>query len=441
MVASLRNAHLAGSHLVSGARGPSDPAALRPGPIELLIVLGALGLRLLWAALAPDELWFDHVFNDATAWNIATGNGFSASAEAPFVPAIFRTPGYSAFLGAAYAAAGHVVRAGFVANAILDALTCLLAWRLAAGDLGRPAARWVLVLAATYPFTAHATGTLSPESLLVFLALLFVAVHRAWPATGWSWGIPLAGAVLGALAWVKPVFLPLPAFLFLAEGVRRGDWLSAARRAAVVGVVGAALFAPWIFRNQSAFGRPLLGGETGLVLWHGTRDFHPELEKEIRSNFDVQATDGASRYETTRRGLADSAALLARDDEYRRSAMEAIGERPMHAFLLDPLRRVPRLWISTRHVQMPAWVGGAAIAASIGYLALALAGLWVLRGRWRALAHWWVVPVTLTLAYAAIHVEARYTLPARPTLWLLGGAAIHAALLRFRRRAEPARTT
>jgi hypothetical protein len=27
----------------------------------------------------------------------------------------------------------------------------------------------------------------------------------------------------------------------------------------------------------------------------------------------------------------------------------------------------------------------------------------------------------LTLAYAALHVEARYTLPARPTLLLLGG--------------------
>lgn len=418
-------------------RAPSSPGPPRPGPFELGVLLLALGLRLLWSALASDELWFDHVFNDATAWNLALGNGFSASSESPFVPGIFRTPGYSAFLGLVYAAAGHVVRAGFFANAILDTLSCLLAWRLAAGDLGRPAARWVLLLAATYPFTIHATGTLSPESLLVFLALLFVTVHRAWPAAGVSWGVPLAGAVLGGLCWVKPVFLPLPGLLLLAERWRTGSWRTASGRALLVGVVGAALFAPWLLRNHSAFGRPVLGGETGLVLWHGTRDFHPDLDREIRSNFEAQAGEGASRYDSTREGLADSPALLARDDEYRRAALDAIAERPLHAFLLDPLRRIPRLWISARHVQMAPWVGDVALAASLGYLILAMAGLWILRGRWRELAHWWVVPLALTLAYAAIHVEARYTLPARPTLWILCGAALHAA---FTRPREPART-
>ena len=399
---------------------------LRPGRAEIAILAGALVVRILWALLAPADLWFDHVFNDATAWNLALGNGFTASAEAPFDPAIFRTPGYPAFLAAVYSVAGHAVRAGFLANALLDTASCFLAWRMASQDLGRPAARWVLLLAATYPFTIHAAGALSPESLLVLLSLLLVAAIRAWPETGGTGVVVLAGVLFGVLAWVKPVVLPLPAFLLVAEGWRRGAWRTAAIRAATVGAIGALLFAPWLLRNQSAFGRPLLNGEAGLVLWHGTRDFHPEVAAEIRSNFDAAPADPAERYAGLQRGFSDSPALLARDDEYREAALAVIREHPVRAFLLDPLRRIPRLWISTRHVQMGAAAGWAAAAACVAYLALAAAGLWALRGRWRELSPWWILPVLLTLAYGAIHVEARYTLPARPTLWLLGGAALHA---------------
>jgi len=409
-----------------------DPAAGRPGGFEISVLLAALGLRLAWALVAPSALWFDHVFNDATAWNLSLGNGFTASAEPPFIPAIFRTPGYSVFLAFVYDIAGHAVRAGFVANALLDTVSCLIAWRLAVEDVGRPAARWVLLIAATYPFTIHATGTLSPESLLVFLALLSVAAFRAWPARGWSWTIPAAGAALGAAAWVKPVFLPLPGLLLVAEGLRHGQWRAATRRALVVGAVGMVLFVPWLVRNRSAFGHPCLGGEAGLVLWHGTRDFHPDLDREIESRFAAAPADDASRYEVTRRGLADSPALLARDEEYRRAALEFIRTHPLETLVLDPVRRVPRLWISVRHVQMPPWVGVVAAAASLAYLGLALAGLWLLRERWRSLAHWWVLPTLLTLVYAAIHVEARYSLPARPTLWVLGGVALHAVFTRLR---------
>ena len=53
------------------------------------------------------------------------------------------------------------------------------------------------------------------------------------------------------------------------------------------------------------------------------------------------------------------------------------------------------------------------------------------------MAVWWVLPVHLTLVYAALHVEARYTLPARPTLLLLAGVGAHAAWQRLR----TARTT
>jgi len=231
---------------------------------------------------------------------------------------------------------------------------------------------------------------------------------------------------------VKPVFLPLPAFVAAAEVLRRRSPGVALARGAVMGALGLALFLPWVLRNQAAFGRPLLAGELGMVVWHGTRDFEEDTGREIRGNFERAPEAPADRYESARRGFADSPALLERDAAYLEKGLARLRERPLRAILLDPLRRLPRLWISTGHVQMAAWVGGAAAAAGVGYLLLGLLGLARLRGRLRELAAWWVLPLALTLAYAALHAEARYTLPARPTLLLLGGAALAGLAARFR---------
>ncbi len=406
----------------AGGHGPRP----RFGVPEILVLALAAVVRIGWACVSPVDLWFDHVFNDATAWNLSRGHGFTASAGPPWDPAIFRTPGYPAFLAAVYGLAGHSVRAGYMANALLDTASCMIAWSLAARTFGSSAAFWTLALAATYPFTVHAVGALSPESLLLFLGLLLVAALRAWPERGLAPPVLLAGLLVASLAWVKPVFLPLPAALIALERARRRPWRVALGRAAVVGGIAFALFAPWVLRSQREFGRPVLAGEFGLVVWHGTRDFHPHLEGEIRANFERSPADPGERYEATRRALAASGPLLEQDRRLLESGLRVMREHPLDSLLLDPLRRIPALWISARHVLLPSWVGTGAAAACLAYLLLSVAGCWVARGRLQDLAPWSVIPLTLTLVYAGIHAEARYTLPARPVLWILGGIAVAA---------------
>jgi hypothetical protein len=180
------------------------------------------------------------------------------------------------------------------------------------------------------------------------------------------------------------------------------------------------------------FGRPVLAGELGIVVWHGTYDFEPERDAMIREGFErIDAGDG--REEATRRRFTDSRALLERDRKYLEDGLRRIRERPLRGYLLDPLRRIPRLWISTGHVFGPAWVGIGAAIACVAMLFVGFAGLLAIRDRWRELAAWWVLPVHLTLAYAPLHAEARYTLPARPTLILLVGVALSLAFRRLRR--------
>jgi hypothetical protein len=396
-----------------------------PGRIELGLLVLALTFRLGWALAAGTDLWMDHVFNDATAVSLAEGRGFTAAAEGePHDPAVFRTPGYPAFAAGVYLLAGHSVRAVFVAQAVLDVLSCLILWRLAVRRLGGRTACFVLFLAATYPFSVYAVGTFSPETLLVFLGLLLVAVVDSWRERGDAARVVAAGVLGAALAWVKPVFLPLPLFLVLTERLRGRTWRLSLVRPVAVGAVTLLLFAPWVIRNALAFDRLVLAGEAGLVVWHGTYDFEERRDAMIESRFAADDAKGEDRYEVTRKRFTDSASLLESDRDFLRRGLARIRERPLKGLLLDPLRRVPRLWVSTSFVGGPSWFGLLAAAGCVGYLLLGAVGLVCLRGRIRGLSAFWTLPLLLTAVYAAVHVEARYTLPARPSLLLLGGAGL-----------------
>lgn len=401
----------------------------------------ALALRMAWAALASTELWFDHIFTDATAMSLLEGRGFTVSLTPHYDPAIFRTPGYSFFLAGLYGLVGHSVRAAFFANAIIDTLSCYLIFNLARQFFSPRTALVALFVAATYPFTIYAVGSLSPETLLVFLGLLFTTL-----VCNWSWqegakrpfGLALwpAGVIAGALFWVKPTFLPLPAFLLVFEMLRGRPFTSALGRAFTVGLVGGVLFLPWVLRNVAEFDRPILAGELGMVVWHGTLDFSEERDEMVKERFAAAPKQTVDRYEATREIFADSHLLLKRDREFLARGLASIEQRPAKALLLDPLRRIPRLWVSTTFVTGPALIGIGAAIACIGYLVFAFAGGWVLRGRLCELAPLFILPTLLTAVYAAIHVEARYTMPARPTLILLAGVAVSALLGRIRRRAS-----
>ena len=125
------------------------------------------------------------------------------------------------------------------------------------------------------------------------------------------------------------------------------------------------------------------------------------------------------------------------DRRFLERGIEAIRERPVKAALFDPLRRIPRLWVSTTWALGPRWIGWGAATACVGYLILAALGALSLRGRLRELSAFWVLPALLTSVYALIHVEARYTIPARPTLLVFAGVALAFAAERILRwRAE-----
>src|SRR5713226_9588520 len=98
----------------------------------LAIVVVAFLFRLAVVDVLGKRPVRDLIWNDAVAWNLAQGIGFTASQHPPYIPGIFRTPGFPAFLAVVYRIAGHNYRAGFVALALLDSLTAVLTVLLAA---------------------------------------------------------------------------------------------------------------------------------------------------------------------------------------------------------------------------------------------------------------------------------------------------------------------
>jgi 4-amino-4-deoxy-L-arabinose transferase-like glycosyltransferase len=175
-------------------------------------------------------------------------------------PHVMRTPGYSAFLAAAYATGGARPWVGLLAQILLDVAAC----GLIGLALGRLFDHRVGVVAAFVyavdPYLAlYASALLLSDSLFVFLLVAALALVAA----GWGearparriWLHAALGGVLGLATLVRPIgLLVAPACaLFLAARDRRP-------RAAVLGGAVALLMAfalvvgPWVLRNQRQFG-------------------------------------------------------------------------------------------------------------------------------------------------------------------------------------------
>ncbi len=171
-------------------------------------------------------------------------------------PQVDRTPGYPVFALLLGAASGHLLPlllAQILLSVLTLALLAALAHALTGSDSAACAAAWLL---ACEPLSIiHSTRVLS-ETLFVFLLVFFLGVLFLWlHRQRLRWAV-LAGCLLAALTYVRPVAyilaLPLACALPLlarrSASIRMRRWLGAAAFLAVF----AALVLPWQLRNHRA---------------------------------------------------------------------------------------------------------------------------------------------------------------------------------------------
>jgi 4-amino-4-deoxy-L-arabinose transferase-like glycosyltransferase len=380
-----------------------------------MIFVLALIVRLIAVALFSRAPVNDLLWNDAVGLNLLAGHGFTASQQPPYVPGVFRAPGYPFLLAVLYGAFGHSYTAVYLVQAVLDALTAVLIAATAGRLLGVRIGVASGFLYALYPYPAIFCGILHQDVLLVFVTAvaLLLTVRAGEQPQAWGRWIA-AGALFGLAALVKPIVIVLagvPALVALASPLPRMRKLTAA---IVVGLAVGAVIAPWVIRNYVHFQAfpPLAVG--------GTADDLFLLVDEIRHGEDAVTKRAMSvppsrDSQTYLERFVDGAELIRRDHELARSGWAELAPYwPQYLWLM--VKNVPRLWISHYAMQHGPFVSSIAFALSIVFLGLGTLGMITEAGRWRTLLPLYAAIALVTLAYAWHPIEARYSLPARPAM-------------------------
>jgi len=246
----------------------------------LALFLAAVIIRLAYIASTP----LDAAISSTDAWgyhrlalNMDQGHGFSLRRQAPYVPESVRTPLYPAFLLLVRRSLGSSPRVAAIVQAVLDGCTAVLTWWLARQVGGRRAGRVAALLYAFSPTQVRYVNQLLTETLLSFLLTLTVCALTRYIRSASAWNsasvqsytpsiprqsrravpwIVLVALLTGLAALCKPnvQFLPLIWLLVIAL-VHRHNWRRGWTEAGLMMITVLCVLAPWVVRNQLAFGR------------------------------------------------------------------------------------------------------------------------------------------------------------------------------------------
>jgi hypothetical protein len=372
---------------------------------------------------------------------------FGLTHEGAFVPEVFRTLGYPAFLAFCQTLFGTNPLWIVVMQSGLYLASVWLLWRVVARVFGATAGLAFLVLTACYPFVAQSASLVSaeiPGAFLLALALYCLAQRATTP-----W-LAAAGASIGASAYFRPNILLLSVAIAAAcLLVNRRFYRGAFALVVMSGVV----ILPLMIYNYRSFGvfsptLPSQGGP-GIVLFFGS------WESRVPHEW-------VHQYSMTEREFPEleSTGLLAQVREINRQVGMPLTTTPMSMLIYpdsqkqmlankllmqqgwaniktwprDYLRSVlltmPRMWYSTYvpgQAPLPVRLGvvGLGLAMLLAGLGGALLALWRIRGAQRLV----VLAAAGTLAYFTLtlcwfHIEARYTIPARLLLLVFAAYAV-----------------
>jgi len=236
-----------------------------PGARVALVPILVLGFAL--RILAPEPAHRPLVSDERDYYALGATLARTGAYEEHGRPTAYRAPGYPAFLAGVQRLAPDSGPGGVrLAQAALDAASAGLLYALAA-TWGPPVALSAALIWSVYPPAIVYTRLLLPESLFVFLLLLWFLLAARVPWNRW-WATSSLGAFMGALALVKTeavLLLAIVPIAALIRGVR--VW-----GAVLFLLAGALVLAPWIARNARVLGDPVLVTSTGPVFLIGN---HP----------------------------------------------------------------------------------------------------------------------------------------------------------------------
>jgi 4-amino-4-deoxy-L-arabinose transferase-like glycosyltransferase len=391
--------------------------AWRPAGFELALgAIAAAGglIRIAWiekAPFRPGGLIVDETYYHRVANFIADGAGYIspyAFDAGHRLPSAEKPPLYPLLLALESKVGGSSFHAHQLLGAVLGAATIVLLG-LVAKRIGGP--RLGLITAAIVALDPELwkwdSQVLSEPLYAPLVALVLLLAYRLGDRMTLG-RAALVGAAIGLAGLARPealIFAPLLALLLLAWR-RRG----AVRPILALCVVCALVTAPWVVRNWSAFGRPLISNQSAETIAGANC---PTTYYGIGIGFwDVRCIRPPG---TVLENEADRAA--AQKATGVRYARDHLGRLP-----LVVLARIGRTWGVFRPVATP-------LDTTVGWvlLVLALPGLAILRRRRVPVAILLLPAAVVTIASAISFGWLRYRFGADLALIVLAAAAVEAA--------------
>jgi 4-amino-4-deoxy-L-arabinose transferase-like glycosyltransferase len=406
------------------------PARPRFATALVLIAAAGLALRLVYALVVMHgvEVGGDGLEFHLLANQLASGDGYvqplivspghvATADKPPLYPLLLAGP---SLLGWRSLVAHRVLAC--LMGAALVAAVGLLGRRVAGPRVGLIAAS----LAALYPLLVVLDGSLRSESLYApLIAFALIAAYRLVdrPSAGRA---AVLGALVGAMALTRSEGLVLGAVL-LPLVVPRVPKGMRVRVVAVTAAVAALVLAPWVIRNWSEFGRPLLSTNAGSLVYGA--NCHQAYYSRLIGTWPCypRLTVAPGRNE------ADVAAMLRRRGT--RYARDHAGRVP--AVVGVRLLRSFDLWAPRSATKLEAQIGdrdlGVYRAGVLAYyllLPLAIAGAVQLRRARKPLGVL-LAPLALVVGVTVLgYGSPRFRVPAEIPLVVLASVAIAAVAAR-----------
>jgi len=421
-----------------------SPSELR---LSLAVFALALAVRFVFLILTGPHISTDTSEYETIGSNIAAGNGFSHSAEAPFIPTVRRTPAYPAFL-ALVNRRGPVHRYRVATSQIMLDSAVAVAILLLTAAVPMKAARMVTaVLYALHPAAVVAASTMLTETLftvLVACAALLVVAGRKSDRLALSL---LAGIVMGLAVLCRPlgvIYAGSAVLMLLAWRRQPRVLLHAAGFAATCALV----ILPWTIRCTAVTGRLVVAQANGVSNWY------------LPTRWDWDQNDQTALWRAFKNdpygqrlaGARTSAEVVDLNEFGQRQALRNIEANP-RAYLMSRIRTYPHLVISTfgaaiginqtiGEVVAKRRFGTAALLATLlivfSLLPLVAAALGLARAASSPAMSLCALFVTATLlVHLPMWIEYRYWLPVLPYELALAAAGLDFALRRSRKQKVP----
>ena len=447
-------------------------------------LLAGAALRLFFVWRFPAEGGDTSLYKQL-AYNWLDHGIYGVTINGQVVPADLRVPGYPAFLAVVSSLFGRSQVAILLAQTVVDLGTCVLAALIAAEltpekwrERVSIAALW---LAATCPFVANYCATPLTEVLATFLttAALSMLMNAGGESSGrrtgrWAW--LLAGVLTGLGTLVRPetpLLLAAAALVLLVCWRSRTDWPKLLRAGLVLAAGVLMPLVPWAARNWITLHRVQflatryaeLPGEfvprgfyawTKTWLWRYADAYtviwaHDDGESISMDDIPPSAADTpeerarvASALQIYNDGGSDSPEV---DEFFAQLAAERTSRHPLRTYVTVPARRVLAIWFTPRVELLPysgkiwplrrEWeedredlcVSVGLWILNVGYVALALAGLFLWWRNKKSFAPEMKVGIALLVTFLVLRTaylttletpEPRYVIMCYPVILVLG---------------------